>query len=327
VIESAPLNASRAIRSRGVLVAAFVSVAAAVSVVTTSAQELEPRLYQNSPVGLNAIVLGYGFSAGNILVDSSLPIADAKAKVHAVVAGYLRSFALFGKSAKLDVTVPLSWGNFQGVVAGELRTREPSGLADPRFRLAVNLVGAPALSVREFAQYRQRTILAASVQVAVPLGQYDPAKLVNLGSNRWAFRPELGVSTARERWYFEGAVGAWLFTENPDYYGGSSLTQTPLYFVKGAAIYDFKDGLWLSLSYGFANGGETRIGGGPAANIQRNSRLAVTAAFPLVARQSLKVVWTSGLATRLGADFDSLNVVYQYTWLGGGALRDRKAGR
>ena len=28
------------------------------------AQELEPRLYQNVPVGLNAVLIGYGFSTG-----------------------------------------------------------------------------------------------------------------------------------------------------------------------------------------------------------------------------------------------------------------------
>jgi len=197
------------------------------------AQELEPRLYQNAPLGLNALVFSYGYSAGNFLVDSSLPIEGAKAEVHGIAIGYVRSFEFFGKSAKLDAVLPVSWGTFQGVVAGEFRTRKPSGLADPRFRVAVNLWGAPALSLREFGSYQQKTILAASVQIAAPLGEYDPDRLINLGANRWSFRPKVGVSNARGRWYFEVAAGAWLFTENTDYFGGSSLAQDPLYFVKG----------------------------------------------------------------------------------------------
>ncbi len=291
-----------------VLVAAIASAAAA------SAQELEPRLYQNAPIGLNGLVVGYGYSAGNFLVDSSLPIEGAKAEVQSITIGYLRSLNFLGKSAKLDVVLPVSWGQFEGVVAGEFRTRNPSGLADPRFRFAVNLLGAPALSLREFGGYRQKTIVAVSVQVAAPLGQYDPDRLINLGANRWSFRPELGVSNARGRWYFEMAAGAWLFTENADYFGGSSLTQDPLYFVKGDVIYSFTRGVWLALNYGFATGGETRVDGRSAATLQRNSRLGVTFSFPIAQANSMKVVWTSGLTTRIGADFDSVSVLYQYTW-------------
>jgi hypothetical protein len=281
-----------------------------------SAQELEPRLYQNAPVGLNGLVLGYGYSTGNFLVDSSLPIEGATAQIHSLTVGYLRSIDFLGKSAKVDVGIPISWGSFEGIVAGELRTRKPTGLADPRVRLAVNVLGAPALSRREFATYRQKTIVALSLQVALPLGEYDPERLINLGANRWSFRPEAGVSHAFGRWYVETAAGAWLFTENDDYFGGSSLTQTPLYFVKGDFIYNFRPGIWLALNYGFANGGETRIDDSPAATLQRNSRLGATFSFPVAGANSLKLVWTSGLTTRIGADFDSVNVVYQYTWAG-----------
>ncbi|HEY7697757.1 MAG TPA: transporter [Vicinamibacteria bacterium] len=293
-------------------------IAAIASAAVAGAQELEPRLYQNAPLGLNGLVLAYGYSTGNILVDSSLPIEGATAQIHGLTMGYVRSIDFFGKSAKLDVAIPLAWGTFEGFVAGEFRTRTPSGLADPRFRLAVNLLGAPALSRREFASYRQKTIVAASVQIAAPLGQYDPDKLVNLGANRWSFRPELGVSNARGRWYLEMAAGAWLFTKNPDYYGGSSLTQSPLYFVKGDVVYHFGTSVWLALNFGFANGGETRVDGVSAATLQRNSRAGATFSFPIAQRNSLKVVWTRGLTTRIGADFDSLNVVYQYTWASGG---------
>jgi Putative MetA-pathway of phenol degradation len=279
-----------------------------------NAQDLEPRLYQNAPVGLNGLVLGYGYSSGNFLVDSSLPIEGATAEIHSVTVGYLRSIDFLGKSAKVDVVVPVSSGSFEGMVAGELRTRKPTGLADPRVRLAVNVLGAPALSRREFATYRQETIVALSLQVALPMGEYDPDRLINLGSNRWSFRPEVGVSHAWGRWYVETAGGAWLFTENEDYFGGSSLTQTPLYFVKGDVIYNFKPGVWLSLNYGIANGGETRIDGSAAATLQRNSRLGATFSFPVARANSLKLVWTSGLTTRIGADFDSVGVVYQYTW-------------
>lgn len=285
---------------------------------SATAQQLEPRRYQNVPVGVNALAFTYGFSTGNVLFDSTLPIEDATADVHTFAVLYLRTLDLFGKSAKADVLVPYSSADFEGFLDGEFRTRTPNGFADPRFRLAVNLVGGPALTVPEFASYRGKTLLGASIQVIAPLGQYDPTKLINLGSNRWSFRPEVGLSRAVRKWFLEMAGGVWLFTENNDFFGGQRLEQSPLYFIKGDVVYNFRRGLWLSFNFGLANGGETTIDGVPRGTLQRNSRAGVTLALPLNRQNALKFIYTSGLTTRLGADFDSLLVVYQYTWGGKG---------
>ena len=194
------------------------------------AQELDPRLYQNVPVGLNAVLIGYGFSTGNVLFDSSLPIEDGEADVHTVFAAYVRTLDFFGRSGKVDVVLPFSDANFQGFLDGEFRTRTPTGFADPRFRLAVNLTGSPPLAAQEFAEYRQETIVGASLQVIVPLGDYDSTKLINLGSNRWSFRPEVAVSQRFRRWFFEVAGGAWLFTRNDNFFGVQTLEQNPFYY-------------------------------------------------------------------------------------------------
>ncbi len=286
------------------------------------AQELEPALYQNAPVGLNAALVSYGFSRGNILIDSSLPIEDFNARVHTVALGYVRTLGVFSRSAKLDLQAPVSWALFQGTLAGEHRTRSPSGLADPRVRFMVNFVGAPPLAGQDFAAYRQGTVLGAGIQVAVPLGQYDPARLINLGSNRWAFRPEIGLSRKQGRIFFELATGAWMFTRNSDFYGATTLSQEPLFFVKGNLIYNFKRrGTWLSLNYGRATGGETTVGGVAKQDIQTNDRVAATLALPLARTGSLRLIYTNGLSTRLGADFDSWSVAYQRTWGGRGRPR------
>jgi hypothetical protein len=65
------------------------------------------------------------------------------------------------------------------------------------------------MQLKEFAAYHQRTNIGASVVVSAPLGQYDPAKLVNVGTNRWAFKPEVGISHAsqRTRLILDGYVG------------------------------------------------------------------------------------------------------------------------
>ena len=155
-------------------------------------------------------------------------------------------------------------------------------------------------------------------RLLVPLGQYDPTKLINLGANRWSFRPEIGVSRSLRRWFLEMAAGGWFFTTNNDFFGGATFEQNALLFIKGDAIFNFRPGLWLSFNFGIANGGETTVNGEFAANLQRNSRLGSTLSIPIARRNSLKIAYTVGLSTRLGADFDSISVSYQYTWGGAG---------
>lgn len=278
------------------------------------AQELEPALYQNAPAGVNVAAFGYSFSTGNVLFDAALPLEDVRARVHVLSLGFVRSLSLFGRAAKVDLQLPVSWSYFEGEVAGELLTRSPRGLADPRLRLGINLIGGRLRSPAQAAASRRRTIVGVSLQVAVPLGQYDAARLINLGAHRWSFRPEIGLSRANGRLTVEAAAGAWLFTRNGEFFGDSSLTQRPLYFAKANAIYTFRRNLWLSASYGHATGGQTRVDDGPNKSLQRNNRIGVTLAVPAGGTTSVKVVWTTGLSTRLGSDFDSLGVVYQYVW-------------
>ena len=280
------------------------------------AQELEPGLYHSSPVGVNAAIVGYAYSTGNILMDSSLPIEGAHAKIHTANLAAIRSFGVFGKTAKVDVQVPIAAGDFEGYVNGEFKNREPSGPADPRLRVLLNFIGAPALRKPEFAGYRPSTIVGASFQTIFPVGRYDPSKLVNLGSNRWSFRPEVGLSHAQGKWFLELSAGVWLFTDNHENFGGTTLEQAPLPFVKGDVMYLFRRGMWIAANYGVASGGETRVNGGPKSEIQTNQRLGATFAYPLGRSLGAKLVYTSGLTTRIGADFDSYGASLQYTWGG-----------
>src|SRR5262249_49417165 len=154
----------------------------------------------------------------------------------------------------------------------------------------------------------------ASFQTVVPVGRYDPSRLINLGSNRWSFRPEMGVSRAQGKWFLEMSTGVWLFTDNHENYGGTTLEQSPLAFVKGDVMSTCRRGMWFHANYGVASGGETRVNGGPSSEIQTHQRLGLTFAYPLARSLGAKLVYTSGLTTRIGADFDSYGGSIQYTW-------------
>jgi hypothetical protein len=300
----------------GFLAAMVLGLSATVSLTagTVFAQELEPGLYQNAPVGINVGVVSVSGSRGNVLVDAALPLEDGHARIGALVFAYVRTLRLFNHLGKFDAQLPIARSEFKGTVGGEARTRSPKGLADPRVRLSVNLFGSPALDLPDFVKYRQRTIVGVGLQVGLPLGQYDPERLINLGANRWSFRPEIGLSHARGRFGFELAAGAWLFAENGEYFGGKTLEQRPLYFVKGSFIWTIRRGYWTGFSYGRANGGESLVDGVLRNDLQRNDRIGALVSWPLGRSGAMKLTYTNGLSTRLGADFDSLGLAYQYSW-------------
>ena len=275
------------------------------------AQELEPRAYSVAPVGTEFLVISFGRSVGDVSFDPTLPFEEVGATVNVALFGYYRSMNVFGRSGSVTVGVPVPTGSIQGLVAGEFARAERTGLADPRFRFAVNLVGAPAMSPGDYAGYEQTTTLGVSLAVVAPLGQYDPTRLINLGSNRWSFKPEIGLSKRIGRWFVDVYAGAWLFTTNDDFVGRRK-SQAPLANAQMHLVYSLRPGFWMAFDANFYTGGRTTIDGIASFDVQRNSRVGGTLAMPLSARQSLKFLASTGAFGSAGSDFDSFAVVYQY---------------
>jgi hypothetical protein len=278
------------------------------------AQELEPRAYSPNPTGANFVLAVYGHISGDVVFDPSVPLTNVAARVHTTALFYGRTFGLFGRSASAAVQLPYVWGTVEGDVFEERRSVYRSGLADLRLRLTANVLGGPALAPREFAKRHAGTTLGASVVVLAPTGQYDPSKLVNVGTNRWAFKPELGLSHPAGRWFVEAYGGAWLFTDNDDYFCGSRRAQNAIVTLQAHVSYTLRPRLWLAGDATFYTGGRTTVDGVTRADLQRNSRFGLTLAVPLKKRSAFKVSWSQGLTTRIGGDFDTLALGYQVLW-------------
>jgi hypothetical protein len=281
------------------------------------AQELEPRAYANTPTGLNFLLAGYGYTEGDLSFDPAIRIEDADLRTNSAIVAWARSLGVRGRSAKVDVILPYTWLSGQALFEGETRQRDVSGFADPRFRYSVNLYGAPALSLEEFSGYRQDVIIGASLQVSVPVGQYDDTRLVNIGTNRWAFRPELGISKAWGPWIVDMAVAVALYTDNTDLLGGGTLSQDPMYAVQGHLVRGFRSGIWVALDGTWYRGGETTVNGEETDSLQKNTRFGLTVALPVDRRNSVKIYANTGVSSRTGDDYDGLGIAWQYRWGGG----------
>ena len=296
---------------------AIIILAAALSLGAPSsprAQVMEPLSYTNAPIGLNFLIAGYGYLWGDVLVDPSLPIKDIDAKVSTAVLTYSRVLDFWGQSGTFALVVPYAWLSATGEVAGQSRSVDRSGLTDVTLRLSVNLYGAPALSLREFRDYRQDTIVGVSLMVTVPTGQYDPHRLINIGTNRWSFRPEVGVSKAVGPWTLEAAAGVTFFTDNDEFLGTNVRRQDPLYSVQGHAIYNFSPTLWAALDATYYTGGRTSVNGALNDDLQENSRWGATLAQTLDKHNSIKLYFNSGVSARTGTNFNAVGIAWQYRW-------------
>lgn len=284
-------------------------------VITESqAQSIEPRAYSNAPVGLNFLLVGFQGSSGALDLDPNLPVEDVNADVDAGIIGYVTTLDIAGNSAKLGLVVPYASVLVDGFVEGVFREREIDDFADPSFFFSYNFHGAPALSAKEFGRYQQDLIAGFTVKVTAPFGDYDSAKIINLSTNRWTIKPEIGVSKAIGKWTLETSAAIAYFTDNDDFNNGLKREQDPIYSTQFHVTYSFPGNIWLAASATYYEGGETTIDSVGKDDLQENWRTGLMLALPVYRNQSIKVYGSKGVSTRTGSNFDTIGVAWQFLW-------------
>jgi hypothetical protein len=279
-----------------------------------TAQDLDPRRYTNIPVGQNFLALAFVYSEGDVNFSSSIPLSDAKIRIDGPALAYLRTFAIAGKSASVDVLLPYACVAGSAVLDGERATRDVCGLGDTALRVSYNFFGAPAAELRDFVRQKKTTVVGASVQVGMPTGQYDSDKLLNIGANRWYIKPEIGVTVPWNKWSFEFSAGVRLFTDNSEFVGDVNVAQDPLYNIQSHLIYDLSPRQWVSMDGNYFFGGDTSVDGVPSESRQNNSRLGLTWTLALNSKHLLKFLAHTGVIGRISNDSDTFTVAWSYRW-------------
>jgi hypothetical protein len=283
------------------------------------AQELEPRRWSHLPTGYNFAAAGYTYTEANIALDPALAIENATKEVRTWAAGYIRSFQLFDKSARVDLAQAYKKGRWAGLLNGEATSVRRSGWADSIVRFAINLYGAPPLADKEYAAYRAKTevetIIGTALVVQLPTGHYLKDKLINLGTNRFTFRPELGVVHSRGNWSFEATGTALLYTDNDEFFNGNRLEQDPLFTLEGHAIYTFRPGLWAATSVGYQNGGQSTVNGAENNDRKKYVNWALSFGYPFTRDWGIKAAYLgSRTAEPVGLDSDTFLVSLATFW-------------
>ena len=277
-------------------------------------QEIEPRNYANIPNGFNALALAYTYSSGNIVSDAATPLQDFSISSNTPILGYVRTFSLFGCLSRIQYSLPYSFLSGDLKYRGRDTSGTRSGFTDSRLRFGINFIGSPALAPAEFAKYKQGTIVGASLVTSIPTGQYFDEKLINLGSNRWGFKPEIGISTDVDRFFIEAYAGVWLYTKNSEYIVTNTLQQDPLYSFQFHTSYLFKNYMWVAFNAAYSTGGQTTLNGVKNNDYQNNARIGITYSTPITPQFSAKLQYHSAIETRRGGDYKIFAATLQYTW-------------
>ena len=286
------------------------------SVMESGAQELAPRAYWPAPVGTNAVVMSYQHSQGDVLVDASIPIADAEVTLDFLSLTYQRTFSLLERTASLQLNYPFVSGEAEATVNGEFKERSISASADARARIAINLVGAPSMDGEAFRKLVADPVpvVGASLLISIPTGQYDGNRLFNAGANRWAVKPALGfIIPLTNGWLFEGEMGAWFYEDNPDFQGATR-TQEPLISSEFHLVHVVKNGTWVSFDINWYQGGAATVGQGPEQAELKNSRAGITLLHPFNRNHAIRAAASTAIESKIAGDYDSLTLSYVYIW-------------
>jgi len=279
------------------------------------AQEIEPRAYSNLPTGSNFIVLNYNYTTGNIISDATSPIKDLDVNSNTIVSAYMRTFPLFGKLARVQVSLPFSFLSGSAKLAGRDTSATRTGLADMRVRFGINLFGSPALDIQNYLKHKDGTIFGASFVVQVPIGQYYEEKLINLGTNRWGFKPEIGLSHRIENFYGELYTGVWFFTSNNEFLKTNTQSTDPLFNIQGQVNYVFNNAMWAGVNVAYSNGGDVKVNDVSTNAEQDNWRFGGVFSTALSKNIAVKLQYHTGAVVRRGSDFDFYSLSLQYFWL------------
>jgi hypothetical protein len=279
------------------------------------AQFTDPRNYQNAPVGINQLELGYAYVHSNTSIDTSFVVSGAKFNLNQGIIDYTRYFSFLHRTAWAEATLPVA--NLSGSITGTDITGSTTGTGDSAYTVALLLKGGPALSPEQFDTAETTTTIGVSLSTTAPTGQYDSTKLLNLGSDRWSFKPELAISRPfgpDQRWVFDAYANSYLYTNNDRYRGAQILRQRALVGLEGHISYTFNNTIWASLDTRYSFLGDTIVSGVNQNNSQENFIVGSEVVVSANSRNSFTFEFAKAAIHQNGPSLTGFAVKYDYTW-------------
>jgi len=275
----------------------------------------DPRAYENTPIGTNQIELGYTFVHANASLDPSLVVGGANLNANQGIIDYTRYFGLFHHLMWVEAGVPVA--GLSGSISDTNIQGSTVGAGDSSYAFGMLLKGGSALSVEQFKHYQPTTTLGLSLTMTAPTGSYQPGRILNLGSDRWSFKPEVAWSHPfghEQRWELDAYTNVSFYTANTSYHGKEILRQDPLPGIEGHLSYSFTDNIWASADTRYSFRGTTAVDGVSQNNAQQNFILGTEMTISMNPRSTLIFEFAKALVHNNGPAEVGFSVRYDYTW-------------
>ncbi|MCE5232532.1 MAG: transporter [Mizugakiibacter sp.] len=233
--------------------------------------QVPARFYWKTLSGANAVPLIFNSISGNTnpFDPAHIPMGDANFDGTLAIAGYARTFTMFDRSAMAAVLVPMGRLSGDVNVAGRTASQSAKGFGDPMAEFDLNIIGPPAQkTLADALRYEPGFSVDLLVDLAVPIGEYDSEKTLNIGQNRVYGRLgmpvvwQLGPWVPGRRTTLEFLPAVWLFGDNTDYVG-KTLKTDPLFQLDAHLTHDFGEHFWGALDASWYSGGKSTINGVP----------------------------------------------------------------
>jgi len=279
-------------------VAFFVALATTVFLQTQDAraQGDGPLTYQLLPQGTKVLALYGLFTSGNQTADPGTVVKDGEIDVSLGILNYIHTFRLIkDQQAALFATLPFGKLDGSMKVEGVKVSGDSSGISDLQIGGIAGLVGSPSLPAQEYVTFKPGLGLGVLGKVYVPTGEYDSAKALNLGANRWAFQVGLPTTYYLGESLLDPALTTFslfpsvtVFTDNDDPFNANRIEQAPLFKLEGHITRSLSKMLWVSLDALYIGGGETTTDGVKGGNSQSSLSLGGTVNAKVSRSTSLK---------------------------------------
>jgi hypothetical protein len=279
------------------------------------AQFTDPHTYDAAPTGINVVEVAYAAAHADASIDTSLVIAGAHLFLNQGTIKYDRYFGLFDRLTWAEAAVPVA--GLSGSVTGTQIQRSTAGLGDSSYALKMLLMGGPALTVDQFGDQNPTTRVGVSITVTAPTGSYNPDRILNLGADRWAFKPEVSLSYPfgrDQKWQLDSYANVSVFTDNTAYHGVEILRQEPLLGLEEHVSYSFSDNVWVSSDLRYAFRGATDVDGINQDNPQHQLTVGSETNVSLNSRHALIFEFAKAVVHRNSPNAVGIAVKYDVTW-------------
>ena len=140
---------------------------------------------------------------------------------------------------------------------------------------------------------------------------------MNLGTGRWAFKPEIALSQPLgKKWLLDLYTAVWLFTDNDSYFTGNALrSQNAIATVQSHISYNISPFAWAAINTTYYVGGNSTVNGVANDDEVSNFRVGATLVLPVSKRSGIKLAVSKGAIVVRGSNFTTAAVGWTYTWL------------